>query len=707
MALYKQNTMTDAYAFWNQNLSAYFFNENMAGREVLLYANFDLIEKVGANLGGMSRFIEAIRTGPGWIKNGDPCVKAYKLFEAWKFDRSGDYPPYIAYLVAFVLANYIEGDFDANAYYPRLKTLLKLEHESNASHYFEKMFELWDDLEKWSKEHREEELGSFTARVRGGKWHIGLPLSQTILSKEERDSLPLIFTEAYFEPGANYPVSTIIAALRRFGSKFLSKKTMRLLNSSQDKELTAALVDFVREELIAWNGFTAAIIEDIPETQDESVGQTRSIVKICLKIEPFSKKVSAFLRVKSNSDFPVDGLNFVVNYEHQSFNFDCTRTSKFWSTPLKQSNQHPVNALAFDWTRQLYLEDKERSWTSLMKPANVKWFIRGKNEQLPDEWVESSQFPEISSEFALACHSNLLETTSEWVETQCERLKPEIKLLNEWTLFQVKNARAPFPGMEISTGDQPVLRFRGGVRLGKRNAFISYCPPQALIENAPDNIEVMVTGNGISPPIKLNKEKDTNRWSFPTGLPEGQSLNIHCFVGGIEIKVNGNRMITFEKGNLLSSKIASVTSNVARERTGNLISLSKEGEPSINGAKVYNYYPDTLDTKPFPFFASGTKIILLGQRAGEIAELENDLQIDFIPVWALVKCERKRWLVQFCATSLTNTDPQPPLSGISGKKVKEWKFFIWTNRKVNDSSQLGFSSVKKLWEVYKNAATRL
>jgi hypothetical protein len=701
--------MTDPYTIWNQNLSAYFFNEGMAGREVLLYANFDLIEKVGANIGGIKGFVEAVKTGPGWIKNGDLCVKAYKLFQAWKFDRSGEYPPYIAYLVSFVLANYIEGDFDANAYYPRLRTLLSLEHDSTASHCFDKMYELWDDLEKWSKEDREEELGSFTARVRGGKWHIGLPLSQTILSKEERDRLSLIFSEAFFEPGSSQPAVAIVDALRKFGSKHLSKKTIRLLNSTQDKELTAALVDFVREELIAWNGFSPASIENETKAGGEPAGYTRSAVKVCLRVEPFSKKVNAILRVKSNSDFPVDGLNlFLTSYGQQSTRFDCKRASKFWSTPLRQLNQPPVDAFVFDWTKQLLLQDEERSWTSLMKASNVKWFARGKNEQLPDDWVESSQLPEKNAEFALACHPGSLETTSPWIEAGCELLKPEVKLPNGWTFFQIKIARASFPGTEaLTAGNQPVLRFRGGIRLGNRNAFISYCAPQVLIENPPGDIDVLVTGNGISSPVKLNKGENENKWSFPAGLPAGQSLKIQVLSGGSEIKFNGTRMITFEEGNLLSSKIASVTSNVARDRHGRLINLPEDGKSSVNGAKVHNYHPGTLKTKPFTLFASGTKIVLLGQRTGEVAALETGLQIDFTPVWALVKCERKRWLVQFCAQSLEQAKPLRGLPGAPGKKVKEWKRLIWTNRMVNDSSQLEFASIKKLWEAYKNAAARL
>jgi hypothetical protein len=245
--------MTDAYKSWNDKLAAYFFNENMAGREVLLYASFDLIEEVGSDLGGIEGFTTAVKTGPSWIRNGDLCVKADKLFQTWKFDRSGNYPPYIAYLVSFVLANYIEGDFDANAYYPRLKTLLRLEHESNASHCFDKMYVLWDDLEKWSKEDREDELGSFTARVRGGKWHVGLPLSQTLLSKEERDHLPLIFRESCFEPARNQWQSNILFSRAPTKLTLGAENNQTLLRRHQNTPLAFSQLHFGNE---AWTYFS-------------------------------------------------------------------------------------------------------------------------------------------------------------------------------------------------------------------------------------------------------------------------------------------------------------------------------------------------------------------------------------------------------------------------------------------------------------------
>jgi hypothetical protein len=699
--------MQDEYLNWNEILASHFFNENMSGREILLYANSDLIDEVGNRSGGKEGFINAIRTGPSRIRNGDLCVKAYKLFETWRFDRSGDFPPYIAYLISFVLASDVDGDFDANAYYPRLKTLLKFERDSDVHHCFHKMWELWDDLEKWSKEDREGELGNFTARIRGKKMHIGLPLSQTVLSGEERNHLPLLFTDANLEPGANLSSTIILNALKKYGAKYLGKKTLRLIDSNQDEDLRIALVNFVQEELAEWSGVPDAEAEtedDRFETK-ENGKYVRSAVKLCLRIEPLSKKVTSFLRIKSNSDFPVDGLNLsgtgVFDQE-----LTCKRATKFWTTPLKQENH--IDAYSINWSNSLILRDEERKWVAASNGEAIKFLIPGKHEQLPDTWVESSSQTGRNIEFAIVCCPEQLNGVKEWVETGCELLKPETVLPNGWSLFQIKNARTPFPGSGANDFEQVTLRLRGGVRLGNKNSFVNYFPPKVIVENAPANIEIKVSGNDSSTPTKLVKEQGLNIWDFPEELPVGQPLRIRVLENDEEIKVNGTRIITFDDGNKLSPSYDISKPKVARDATGKFIPATGTEAAVISGSKIYNH---DLSIQPpvemFPLLATAGNLILIGQRVGEAQAVEPDDQIQFEPVWALTKKDRKRWQVSFCANNVEKSLPLSAPANTPSRQVKEWKRLIWINRMVNDTSQLEPAAIKELWEAYKNAAARL
>ena len=109
----------------------------------------------------------------------------------------------------------------------------------------------------------------------------------------------------------------------------------------------------------------------------------------------------------------------------------------------------------------------------------------------------------------------------------------------------------------------------------------------------------------------------------------------------------------------------------------------------------------------FPLLASTGNLILIGQRVGEVQAVEPEDQIQFDPVWALTKKDRKRWLVSFCANNIEKSLPLSAPANTLSRQVKEWKRLIWINRMVNDLSQLEPAAIKELWEAYKNVAARL
>ena len=91
-----------SYSQWNDLIAKYYFNEEMAGREVLLFANSDLIESLGKpHEADFSDFIRKLKNGPFYVPEHykDIYQMAYKTYKYWKRNNSS-YPPYIAYLVA-------------------------------------------------------------------------------------------------------------------------------------------------------------------------------------------------------------------------------------------------------------------------------------------------------------------------------------------------------------------------------------------------------------------------------------------------------------------------------------------------------------------------------------------------------------------------------------------------------------------------------
>ena len=284
------------YITWNDLIARKFFNEEMAGREVLLYVNEDTINQTGGEAVGVEDFIQSVKAGPDWATKSDICQKALQSYRGWRIKHL-EYPPYIAYLAFFVLAATRGGDYDPKAYYPRFWDLLDKPDKTGTPPQFHRMVELWEDLEKWSTEDKHEELGRFTARIRGGWVHVGRPLSQTLLSDDERNYLPLIFTEAELDP-TDTPSDTVIRRdLLSHGKNGLENRTLKLLDGTQGDsiEMVNALLDLVLNELVEWNGSVTSHTTSGSDHTPSQVG-----LRICLELNGVSGTIASTLRLKTN-----------------------------------------------------------------------------------------------------------------------------------------------------------------------------------------------------------------------------------------------------------------------------------------------------------------------------------------------------------------------------------------------------------------------
>jgi hypothetical protein len=244
-----------AYLKWNDALARHFFRPEFAGQPVWVFVTDDLIEELGTELneGAVPDFVEAVKTGPPWAAPGSLCQRALHAFEGWR-ERGLDFPPYIGYLALFVLAAGREGNFASHAYYPRLWDLLGEPDTGRGPSSFDRMFDLWDDLESWSTADRRGDLGVFEARWRGSHIYVGLPIAQAILSEDERRALPLMFAQAGFDPTSPPPDDELARMLRTHAAAALRPRTRELVRTRRDPETYAVLLDTVAEELAGWDG---------------------------------------------------------------------------------------------------------------------------------------------------------------------------------------------------------------------------------------------------------------------------------------------------------------------------------------------------------------------------------------------------------------------------------------------------------------------
>jgi len=246
------------YLDWNDRIAEKIFRPEMAHRRVYLFVSREFIDEIAAACGEPpDNFIEQVKVGPDWVYAPGLCQRALQTAALWR-DKSLPYPPYIGYLALFVIAAGIEGDFESHAYYPRLRTLLKEEPTTGQLPSFGRMLELWDDLETWAKDDKNGELGIFETFILGSLMHVGLPLSQTLLTEHERYFLPSIFGQAGLDPTTQVSEDELIKLVAASARSEFRPRTLSMLAKPEklNPELKSLIGQIFLEELEEWERLT-------------------------------------------------------------------------------------------------------------------------------------------------------------------------------------------------------------------------------------------------------------------------------------------------------------------------------------------------------------------------------------------------------------------------------------------------------------------
>lgn len=690
-----------SYSEWNDLIARYYFNEKMAGREVVLFANSDLIESLGKPYDAdFSDFIRKLKIGPVYLHSGYKDI--YQIaYDTYKYGKkyNSTYPLYIAYLALFVCTSTIDGNFDNKAYYPRLAKLLS-EEERYPKAYTSDMKYLWDDLEKWSKDIKGEELGKFTKRIRGGNIHIGIPLSQTIISEKERSNLPPFFSHADLDPEDLPSDETLKTKLKIHGSQYFQRRTLGLFDSSRSehKHLSEALLDFILEELENWDGKVSSSIAERHEEPtlkaERHPGFTKVYLRICLT-QDFARYICS-LRIKTKEEYPDNDLEFKV--EGIETTFTCSETNQpEWSRRLEeQVNEHTVtaDALKFDWLEGVELRDEDNKWLAKMRPSSVRVFLPGNFEGLNEEWVES-QHLEYGCKFLVACHDSCRNEIFEWGQRNTE-LFEEKKIYGlsiNWSLFFGKNAYNSYNKYEALSLPQKVrLRLKGGVKVGKGNQYLNFAPPYLVLEGAQGDETLTVGG------IELfgDREEDIQRYTLPEDLKIGETLTI-------EVTKGGEKICNIRTIKLVEPFLIEDFSPVPkRDNQGDIIKEIQAPLTFVQGAVVYGCELHSHIPIGLPTYLSH-RIIFLGAIPGQFVNWPDDeLPRDWNPVWGVAKFGQK-WEVNFCgATEDLKKPPSTKEKVDSKKKIKKWKEYIWGMRRTVKDPTLPL--LRGLWNYYKEVA---
>lgn len=675
---------------WNDRISAHFFNADKCDTRVFLYVTTEVVNEIGAqNDSDRGDFIAAVKSGPPWNsrQGWGICQQALQTLDNWRA-RNLDYPPYVAYLALFALADTIEVEgFSPTSYYPGLRKLLGEEPAAGSYPSFDRMYELWFDLEVWSNDDKNGELGIFHADILGNREYVGLPKAQTILTDYERDNLQLLFAENGFDPSsppADWELSHLLAIESHH---YLQPRTKRLLKSRRPENSAAreVLLDAILDELEVWDGTIPPEAEHGMETRS-SLGNLR----LAMIIDRTAMTVRFFLRCRSNREYPEEGL--LLLREQGGEALYCYADWQGWSTPLSEveTQARIFNAAQLDWCAGLTLVDREHTWRTSFSRRTVRVMVSALSFGF-DGFVEENQIPQDKSFFLLARidHEEVLRTWGRDCCTGFSVIEALRGMPHGWVMYFIERAhsdavvREVLPFLAFPT----LLRihFRGGLKV-RGSQYFDFALPDIEVTGTTTPVELFCNGY----PLKRHLETGLFRI---TDEMRARRLDLEVYRAGERIR--GRSLYAIETVEWLT-----IDADRRLDKFGR--GIDGEANEICVGSNVYGYMPPEFSLEVFLPPNDGHRVYFIGRNPGEIVECPSEsIPSDWNPVWAVAMRKKGEGTAIYCGAN-PSTEMPTRRRCTNHRRLSLWREVLWYNRmKISIPSH---PALRALWKEYKEMA---
>lgn len=513
------------YLQWNTSIASHFFRPEYAEQFIYLYSDQETITKIGIESGKFSSgedawkdFIFAIKNGPSEATATDDLIKkALSVYELWKSkphdfkEDKIEYPYYIAYLAFFVipLTNSNYASKYAGSYYPRFNKFAKKwdlpEIRQNERCNWNL---LWNDLENWSFQTMNMDLGIFEDREYANKtWiYVGKALAQCLLPLKTLKNLGNFFEEAGLTPGENISRNKFRNLLLHYCKGYLKLSpdvVDALKNDGDDKGET--VITIIKQEYEKWQGPTDVQEED---SGDISKGWTIARIYPLLEIDEINDKAKFSFRIFSEQDFPEDlCLNGIK----------CTTQTGNWSRPFQLE--------VFE--ENLELRDDFNKWKARLPKKEVRIFVSGSRHNFSG-WIESDLlFP--GRRMLLLVKSCKSEAVLKWDPSPRELYRfEEFEGLPEgYELFHLDGVSSGHQYLEeLALKTEISIQLVAGLSVARR-ACLDVILPNLLIEGARLDekvyLEITATGQCI---FLQRKYSDEPIWCLPDDLPVEENFKL-------------------------------------------------------------------------------------------------------------------------------------------------------------------------------------
>lgn len=600
------------YLEWNNIISSYFFNSANAGKDIHLYlTKKDIINIVRHQFNEKTDdeiwldYITSIKSGlPG--SSGNIVAKArhayskknllvLKYLDGISIDVL--YPPYISYLVFFVLPlieNFEIVDRRANNYYSRLNDFLQnnqiTENIGTTDFRNNEINYLWEDLSNWANVKNNGDLGIFKViPFSNSSWvYVGKVFSQCVLPPKFMNQLPQLFESIGLVPDTFYDDKFLQEKIKNSRTDLIPKSTLDFLK--KDDELSNSIIQTIQRQYKKWSGESHEEIEEGKTTRKKRK-YTIAPLFLQLKVNENDEEVIFSYRMYSSNDYPED-LKFG---EHENL-----YETNGWSKTLP---------LVFN--EGLELKDNFNKWIAKFPNREVRLFVSAATFQLSNDfWIETDILSKTERMYLL-CKNDKTELIKEWGNTFRNGDFNQVDfdgLPDKYSLFWFRNPTQGHTHFSILTlYTEKRIELVSGLKVNFRTYSDDFLPEVEIV-NSDGNENVILQYKDSDEKIKLTKKTSlSNRWLLPTET----KVNTDFYIKVENESFSGNE-IAF---NLISSKNTACKIDEAklpkRDSFGRIINTDLE-QYSL-GSNIIN--PDSHKQIPYMHLFRSTNTDFLDQIA--------------------------------------------------------------------------------------------
>lgn len=485
------------YALWNTAITQHcLFAGGSEAEDVYITVTPRTLAAAFTNAGGEAltpetaqlRFAEAVST-----MYRERVLAHPRRLRILRREGPDNAPECMAFLALSVLAAYemhSDDESSAAAYYVRLADLLRSDLVGGGrprGFDLEEFEALWHFVRAWLRDNRRRNLAMPGVEA-GFRRFVALPLAHVPLRKVDIERLPEFFAWSAYEPFSKVPRDRLDADLAKWSqgrAVFTNAGTAALGDERRN-----AVVAQIAHELECWDG-----------SHTDPQGRRSTIVEIFL--EPVRRRPELFYLPRRPAAFP----NVFDDGVHT---FDSEEGGWYSPLPIDPADGDDLHA-GFSWEAatgglRLAMRRPEASVVALA-PSEFSGFISHRG--LP-----------LGTMTAVLCHSDAIQPTTEYLtRITGQRCQPTdyTGMPSGWRLFTgirpTQESSVP-EGLDDLVVERDIeLVPTGGLRLGRRWAWLNGAPPKLILTGDP-NVQAMIDGE----PVEIGADgaiKDGGRLTRP------------------------------------------------------------------------------------------------------------------------------------------------------------------------------------------------